>query len=420
MFGRDETRGAARDRSSTPAGSTAPGHVTEARRAGLPAGFRAAGVAAGHQAVRRARRRPARVRQRRTRPAPPASPPPACWRRRCSSPRTAAGSTRLRAVAVNSGNANAATGGRGHRRGGEDAGRRGDVRRRRRGPGGDRLDRRDRRPARRGRRSSTGCSTRAGALDGRRRQLRRGDPHDGRVPQAGGARRRAAGGHGPAVAPRQGRRDDLARASPRCSASCRPTPRCSPRRPTCCSACASSAPSTASRVDGQLSTNDTVDPDARPAPAASRSRPESEDELRLGEALDALLRQLALLIARDGEGAKRVGRVVVHRRPPGRGRRAPPAPSPTRRWSRPRCTAATRTGAGSPRPSARALPGTAPLALDIWIEDVQVCGRGAALPLRRAGARPGGERARGRVHGRRCPARAPTPRSSSPISATST
>ena len=27
-----------------------------------------------------------------------------------------------------------------------------------------------------------------------------------------------------------------------------------------------------------------------------------------------------------------------------------------------------------------ALPGTAPLPLDIWIEDVQVCGRGAALP----------------------------------------
>ena len=39
--------------------------------------------------------------------------------------------------------------------------------------------------------------------------------------------------------------------------------------------------------------------------------PESEDELRFGEALDALLRQLALAIVRDGEGAERVGRVVV-------------------------------------------------------------------------------------------------------------
>ena len=39
--------------------------------------------------------------------------------------------------------------------------------------------------------------------------------------------------------------------------------------------------------------------------------PESEDELRFGQALDALLRQLALGIVRDGEGARRVGRVVV-------------------------------------------------------------------------------------------------------------
>ena len=34
-----------------------------------------------------------------------------------------------------------------------------------------------------------------------------------------------------------------------------------------------------------------------------RVEPESEDELRFGEALDALLRQLALTIVRDGEGA---------------------------------------------------------------------------------------------------------------------
>ena len=40
--------------------------------------------------------------------------------------------------------------------------------------------------------------------------------------------------------------------------------------------------------------------------------PESDDELRFGEALDALLRRLALLIVRDGEGARRVGRVVVY------------------------------------------------------------------------------------------------------------
>jgi glutamate N-acetyltransferase/amino-acid N-acetyltransferase len=38
---------------------------------------------------------------------------------------------------------------------------------------------------------------------------------------------------------------------------------------------------------------------------------ESDDELRLGEALDAVLRQLALEIVADGEGAERVARVVV-------------------------------------------------------------------------------------------------------------
>jgi len=63
-------------------------------------------------------------------------------------------------------------------------------------------------------------------------------------------------------------------------------------------------------VDGQLSTNDTVVLMANGA-SGVKVEPMSEDELKLGEALDALLRQLALLIAADGEGAKRIGRVVV-------------------------------------------------------------------------------------------------------------
>jgi glutamate N-acetyltransferase/amino-acid N-acetyltransferase len=67
-------------------------------------------------------------------------------------------------------------------------------------------------------------------------------------------------------------------------------------------------------VDGQLSTSDTV---VALASGASdvRVRPESADELALGEALDAVLRQLALEIVHDGEGARRVGRVVVTGRP---------------------------------------------------------------------------------------------------------
>jgi glutamate N-acetyltransferase/amino-acid N-acetyltransferase len=67
-------------------------------------------------------------------------------------------------------------------------------------------------------------------------------------------------------------------------------------------------------VDGQLSTSDTVVALASGA-SGVRVAPESADELALGEALDALLRQLALEIVHDGEGAKRVGRVVVSGRP---------------------------------------------------------------------------------------------------------
>jgi glutamate N-acetyltransferase/amino-acid N-acetyltransferase len=63
-------------------------------------------------------------------------------------------------------------------------------------------------------------------------------------------------------------------------------------------------------VDGQLSTSDTVFALASGA-SGVRVTPESEDELRLGEAMDALLRTLALAIVADGEGAARVGRVVV-------------------------------------------------------------------------------------------------------------
>ncbi|MEA2443877.1 MAG: glutamate N-acetyltransferase / amino-acid N-acetyltransferase [Thermoleophilales bacterium] len=67
-------------------------------------------------------------------------------------------------------------------------------------------------------------------------------------------------------------------------------------------------------VDGQLSTSDTVFVLANGA-AGITIEPESEDELRFGEALDALMRQLAYEIVADGEGARRVGRVVVRGAP---------------------------------------------------------------------------------------------------------
>jgi glutamate N-acetyltransferase/amino-acid N-acetyltransferase len=131
-------------------------------------------------------------------------------------------------------------------------------------------------------------------------------------------------------------------------------------------------------VDGQLSTNDTVILMASGA-SGVRVEPETPDELAFGEALDALMRQLALLVVADGEGATRVGRVVVHG------------------GHELHVEAAARAVANSPlvktalngadpnwgriaQSVGMALPGTAPLALDVAIEGVQVCSGGAAVP----------------------------------------
>jgi glutamate N-acetyltransferase/amino-acid N-acetyltransferase len=131
-------------------------------------------------------------------------------------------------------------------------------------------------------------------------------------------------------------------------------------------------------VDGQLSTSDTVILQASGEGGAA-VEPESEDELRFGEALDALLRQLALQIAHDGEGARRVGRVVVHggdEEVVERSARAVAGSSLVK----------TALYGGDPnwgrivQAVGMALPGTAPLALDIAIEGTQVCSRGEYVP----------------------------------------
>jgi glutamate N-acetyltransferase/amino-acid N-acetyltransferase len=63
-------------------------------------------------------------------------------------------------------------------------------------------------------------------------------------------------------------------------------------------------------VDGQLSTNDTAILQCSGTSGVT-VEPESEAELRFGEALDYALRRLALLMVRDGEGSRRVSRVAV-------------------------------------------------------------------------------------------------------------
>jgi glutamate N-acetyltransferase / amino-acid N-acetyltransferase len=144
-------------------------------------------------------------------------------------------------------------------------------------------------------------------------------------------------------------------------------------------------------VDGQLSTNDTV------ALICSGESgvvvaPESEDELRFGEALDALLRGLAIMMVADGEGAQRIARVVV------RGGHEQSAETVARAIANSPLVKTALNG-GDPnwgriaQAAGAALPGTAPLDLDVAIEGVQVCRAGAAVPhdeqaLVRAFARP--------------------------------
>jgi glutamate N-acetyltransferase/amino-acid N-acetyltransferase len=131
-------------------------------------------------------------------------------------------------------------------------------------------------------------------------------------------------------------------------------------------------------VDGQLSTSDTVIMQCSGG-SGVEIRPESADELRFGEALDAALRQLALRVLHDGEGARRIARVVV------------------RGGDEDAVHRSARAVAGSPlvktalyggdpnwgrivQAVGMAMPGTAPLPVDIAIEGVEVCARGAYVP----------------------------------------
>ena len=130
-------------------------------------------------------------------------------------------------------------------------------------------------------------------------------------------------------------------------------------------------------VDGQLSTNDTAILMCSGASGVSVAA-ESEDELRFGEALDALMRQLAVMVVADGEGAGRIARVVV------RGGLAAGVEAAARAVANSPLVKAALHG-GDPnwgrivQAVGAALPGTAPLAVDVAIDGVPVCAGGAAL-----------------------------------------
>ena len=127
-------------------------------------------------------------------------------------------------------------------------------------------------------------------------------------------------------------------------------------------------------VDGQLSTNDTAILMCSGA-SGIEVKPESPDELALGEALDALLRQLALLIIKDGEGSKRVGRVLVRGGDGETVERAARAVA-----NSPLVKAALHGGDPNWGRIAQAVGGVlldVPVDLDITIEGVAVCEAGA-------------------------------------------
>ena len=135
-------------------------------------------------------------------------------------------------------------------------------------------------------------------------------------------------------------------------------------------------------VDGQLSTNDTVILMASGA-SGLRLEPGSENEQRFGAALDAVLRQLALRIVADGEGARRIACVRV------RGGAQETAERVARAVANSPLVKAALFG-GDPnwgriaQAIGAALPGRAPLSFDIAIEGVSVARDGAAQPFDRA------------------------------------
>jgi glutamate N-acetyltransferase / amino-acid N-acetyltransferase len=127
-------------------------------------------------------------------------------------------------------------------------------------------------------------------------------------------------------------------------------------------------------VDGQLSTSDTIVLQASGA-SGVRVEAESDDERAFGEVLDAALRQIALLVAKDGEGARRVGRVIVRggdERGVARVAHAV-ADSPLVKTA---LYGADPNWGRIIQAVGAALPGTAPLDVGIEIEGIEVCAQG--------------------------------------------
>jgi glutamate N-acetyltransferase/amino-acid N-acetyltransferase len=131
-------------------------------------------------------------------------------------------------------------------------------------------------------------------------------------------------------------------------------------------------------VDGQLSTNDSVFMIAGGA-SGVRIEPGTDDERSFAEALDALLKQLALEIVADGEGTTRVARLEV--------RGGTGAAEPVARAVANSLLVKTALFGGDPnwgrvlQAAGQVLPDLAPVELDLEIEGIEVAARSEAVAL---------------------------------------
>jgi glutamate N-acetyltransferase/amino-acid N-acetyltransferase len=137
-------------------------------------------------------------------------------------------------------------------------------------------------------------------------------------------------------------------------------------------------------VDGQLSTNDSVFAIAG-GRAGVKVEPGTDDERAFAAALDALLRQLAVEMVADGEGAERVARLIV--------RGAVEAVDPVARAVANSPLVKCALHGGDPnwgrilQAAGQAVPDADLSQLSLHIEDIHVAGAGGAMPLAGAALR---------------------------------
>ena len=172
------------------------------------------------------------------------------------------------------------------------------------------LDRRDRRPAGPRDRCRGRQARRGGALGVRRRGLLRGDHDERPLAQAREPRGLAGERHRAPLRAGEGRRHALAELRDDALLRADRRARSTPARSTGCCARRSSARSSGSPWTGSCPPT-TRCSRSRAAHAGVAVEPGTDDERAFAAALDALLRQLAVEMVADGEGAERVARLVV-------------------------------------------------------------------------------------------------------------